>query len=238
MARLRFANHPLSMLRAMSMYRVIPAFCVALGVVFTGCSKQQSFVAAPEPWREIDERQCLAAGVVRETPFINSRSALGGPSVCGAARPFEVSATAGGRISMKPSATLRCPMVPAVEHWTTTVVEPAARRAFGEPVVQFKVAASYGCRPRNGVWGAKLSEHGFANALDVSAFVLASGRTVTVREGWNGRFDERQFLRDVHKGACVTFTTVLGPLADAYHRDHFHFDLARHGRDGTHRVCK
>jgi len=42
----------------------------------------------------------------------------------------------------------------------------------------------------------------------------------------------------VHRGACDSFTTVLGPHADIYHRDHFHMDLARHGRDGTYRVCK
>lgn len=222
----------------MYQYRVVPALCIALGVLFTGCSKRDDFVATQEPWRAQDEQQCLASGVVRESPFVNARSALGGPSVCGAARPFEVAATAGGRISFKPAATLRCPMVPAVEHWVTTVIEPAARRAFGEPITQFKVAGSYGCRPRNGIGGNKLSEHGFANALDISAFVLASGRTVTVREGWNGRFDERQFLRDVHQGACATFTTVLGPKADSFHHDHFHVDLARHGRDGTHRVCK
>jgi hypothetical protein len=34
-----------------------------------------------------------------------------------------------------------------------------------------------------------------------------------------------QFLRRLHKGACETFGTVLGPEANEAHRDHFHFDL-------------
>jgi hypothetical protein len=42
----------------------------------------------------------------------------------------------------------------------------------------------------------------------------------------------------VHGGACSIFTTVLGPNYDANHRDHFHLDLARHGRDGEGRICK
>lgn len=34
-----------------------------------------------------------------------------------------------------------------------------------------------------------------------------------------------KFLRRLHKGACETFGTVLGPEANEAHRDHFHFDL-------------
>jgi hypothetical protein len=49
---------------------------------------------------------------------------------------------------------------------------------------------------------------------------------------------ERTFLRAVHSGGCDIFTTVLGPGYDANHRDHFHLDLARHGRDGEGRICK
>ena len=37
---------------------------------------------------------------------------------------------------------------------------------------------------------------------------------------------EARFLRQLHKGACGTFGTVLGPEANEAHRDHFHFDLA------------
>ena len=36
---------------------------------------------------------------------------------------------------------------------------------------------------------------------------------------------EGQFLRDLHKGACPLFGTVLGPEANDAHREHFHFDL-------------
>ena len=57
--------------------------------------------------------------------------------------------------------------------------------------------------------------------------------------GWWGADErERAFLRAVHQGGCETFSTVLGPQYDSHHRDHFHLDLARRGRDGLDRVCK
>ena len=42
---------------------------------------------------------------------------------------------------------------------------------------------------------------------------------------------EAGFLRRLHKGACGTFGTVLGPEANEAHRDHFHFDLAARRRN-------
>jgi hypothetical protein len=41
---------------------------------------------------------------------------------------------------------------------------------------------------------------------------------------------EAAFLRQLHKGACGVFGTVLGPEANEAHRDHFHFDLAQRRR--------
>jgi hypothetical protein len=129
-------------------------------------------------------------------------------------------------------------MIPSVDRWVAEVVEPAARFHFGSSIAELRVAASYSCRPMNHVSGARLSEHGYANALDVSAFTLADGHTITVRGGWYGDRQERAFLRAVHDGTCRHFTTVLGPNYDANHRDHFHMDLARHGRDGLTNICK
>ncbi len=222
-------------------YRRVQFLVLGVGAVLLlwGCAKNgPTFIAKHEPWRADEETACLSAGVVRETSFLRARAALGGPSVCGAARPFEMSGALGGRVVLRPAAMLRCPMVPQVERWLALDVEEAAKRFLGAPVVELKVAASYSCRPMNHVSGAKLSEHGHANALDVSAFILADGRKVTVKGGWNGAPEERAFLRAVHAGACRNFTTVLGPNADRNHHDHFHMDLARHGRDGLSRICR
>ena len=68
-------------------------------VLLWGCggSGGPNFVAKVEPWRSADERACLSAGAVRQSSFVQARSALGGPSVCGADHPFEMSAAIGGR---------------------------------------------------------------------------------------------------------------------------------------------
>jgi hypothetical protein len=59
-----------------------------------------------------------------------------------------------------------------------------------------------------------------------------------VLKGWKGGEQEQAFLREIHGGACRNFATVLGPGADAFHYDHFHFDLARHGRRGDRSICR
>ena len=87
------------------------------------------------------------------------------------------------------------------------------------------MAASYACRGRNNARGAKMSEHGFGNAIDISAFTLESGRKVSVLADWNGDRDAKKFLRQVRGEACGEFATVLGPGSDAHHRDHIHLDL-------------
>lgn len=215
------------------------AFGILFPVFLSGCGGTgQYFVAKDEPWRATEERACLASGVVRESPFIKTKLSLGGPSVCGAEQPFEMAAADGGRITLNPVAYLRCPMIPQVNSWVVNAVEPAARRVYGTELVELKIAGSYACRPMNHVSGASLSEHGHANALDVSGFVLADGRRVSVKSGWYGDARERAFLRMVHDGACHEFTTVLGPEYDSNHRDHLHVDLARRGSDGLRTVCK
>jgi hypothetical protein len=208
-----------------------------LPLALSACSTAPSFVVRYEPWRAEEERACLASGLVHEVPpFVTVRSSLGDPSACGAIRPFKVAATARGAVVLEPPALVRCPMVHAIEHWSERVVLPAARRHLRAEVVGIRVAGSYSCRPMYSVNGALLSEHGHANALDVSGFVLADGRVVSVRTGWSGAWPERSFLHAVHRASCDVFTTVLGPAYDHLHHDHFHLDLARHTDDG--RICR
>ncbi len=217
-------------------FRVSIILLCVLPLGLWACSSQPNFIAKDEPWRADEERACLASGEVHESAFVTSRASLGGPSVCGAIRPFTVSATGRGAVVLQPPALLRCPMIPALDYWVERVVQPAARQHYRSNVVEITVAGSYSCRAMNHVHGARLSEHGHANAIDVSAFVLANGTKVAVKSGWWGGLTERNFLRTVHSGSCAVFTTVLGPAYDTNHRDHFHLDLAKHNAEG--RICK
>ena len=93
----------------------------------------------------------------------------------------------------------------------------------------------------NGQAGGKISEHAFGNALDIAGFRLADGRRITVVHDWTrGEAQDQAFLRDVHAGACTSFTTVLGPGYNAFHYNHIHVDLAMHGGGsrGLRHICK
>jgi hypothetical protein len=135
--------------------------------------------------------------------------------------------TALGPVAVRPTATLACPIVSALDRWLAESVQPAAQRWFGARVVEIKQISAYSCRGMNGNSNAHISEHAFGNALDIAAFTLADGRRVSVKDGWHGMPEEQGFLRDVQAAACQQFTTVLAPGSNAYHYDHIHVDLMR-----------
>jgi Extensin-like protein C-terminus len=137
------------------------------------------------------------------------------------------SVAAFGPVAMKPAATLACPIVSALDRWLADSVQPAAQRWFGARVVEIKQISAYSCRGMNGNSRAHISEHAFGNALDIAAFTLADGRTVTVKNGWKGMPEEQGFLRDIQAAACQQFNTVLAPGSNVYHYDHIHVDLMR-----------
>lgn len=137
------------------------------------------------------------------------------------------SVTAVGPVAIKPTATLACPIVSELDRWLADTVQPSAMRWFGARVAEIKQISAYSCRGMNGNSHAHISEHAFGNALDISAFVLADGRRITVKDGWRGMPEEQGFLRDVQSGACAHFTTVLAPGSNVYHYDHIHVDLMR-----------
>jgi hypothetical protein len=137
-----------------------------------------------------------------------------------------------GSISFSQPATMNCGMADPLKDWLEDQVQPLAQESFGESVVSIDVAAAYACRPRNNKSGARMSEHGFGNAIDIAAFTLESGRKITVEDGWRGGRDERRFLHGIHDAACGAFRTVLGPDADRHHHDHLHLDL-QNRRNGS-----
>ena len=146
------------------------------------------------------------------------------------------SVSAFGQVSIKPPATLACPIVLALDRWLTDSVQPAAMRWFGVRVVEIRQISAYSCRGMNGNPHAHISEHAFGNALDIAAFTLADGRRITVKGGWRGLPEEQGFLRDVQGAACQQFNTVLAPGSNSHHEDHIHVDLMR--RSSRRTICQ
>jgi hypothetical protein len=239
---------------------------------------------------------------------------------CGVPAPVELKSVGGAdKVEFRPAVPLNCRMVVALHKWVQQGLQPAAREMLGSPITRIS-SGTYSCRNRYGLANAAISEHAFANAIDISSFTTADGQTVNVLRHWGAterdieaqrvaeakakaaakvaatspkvkvavlpkdpegrvlpplpRVDQRevqraiqtaqmklgaksppppsaaskakavvpsgpppvqqpepplqeQFLHRLHKSACGTFQTVLGPEANDAHRDHFHLDLAQ-----------
>ena len=95
----------------------------------------------------------------------------------------------------------------------------------GGGVARIETVAGYACRTRNSQRGARLSEHALGRAVDVAGFRFLNGEVLSVLQDWSRGSDGR-ILDALWRSACGPFTTVLGPNADRFHRDHFHLDVA------------
>jgi hypothetical protein len=216
-----------------------PAAAAAVLLLLAGCS---NYEASRPAWRAQAENACIADNLVRVSDYVKPAPEINGPGICGLTRPFKVSALLDGAVTFNGNYILDCPMIAALNDWVQNVVQPEAQARFNERVVEIESFGTYSCRGINGEWGARLSEHAFGNAIDVSGFQLADGRKIMVVHDWYEGADPQAqaFLHDIHAGACGYFTTVLGPGYNIFHYNHFHLDLAMHGNTSTgpRRVCR
>ena len=200
---------------------------LCLSLIISACvgpPKGRSADTKPRPAVVVtngETRQCLGAldhiGA-RYTP-VPDQNFGSGCSVTGSVQLLGVG------IPITNVTAIRCPLARALAEWTRETLQPAARDQLGSRVVKIESMGAYSCRNIIGGRGTGRSEHATANAVDIGAFVLADGRRVSIRQGWNGSDDERAFLRDVRAAACKRFQTVLSPDYNAAHYDHLHFDL-------------
>lgn len=160
--------------------------------------------------------------------------AIKGPGGCGGedlVRLEAVVLSPTQRVTLKPAATLRCTMAAAVADWVRADMAPMAV-SLGTTITELDNFDSFECRGRNRVKGAKLSEHGLANALDVRGMTFANGSTLSLTD----RAVSRETRERVLASVCTRFTTVLGPGSDWYHEDHIHLDLAQ--RRNNYKLCQ
>lgn len=152
---------------------------------------------------------------------------------CGAAKPLKLTALADD-LALTPPATLVCEAAEALARWATEA-QVAAERGLGRPLKGLAIGTSYECRGQNHDPDAKLSEHSFANAVDVMSFSFADRPAISVLAAPEGS-PEATFLTAVRSRACGFFRTVLGPGSDAAHANHLHLDERE--RTGGHRLCQ
>ena len=160
--------------------------------------------------------------------------AIKGPGACGGDDLVRLEAVViadNQKVPVKPAAILRCTMATAIADWVRTDMTPLAA-SLGTRLAELDNFDSFECRGRNRVKGARLSEHGLANALDVRGLKLANGNTISLTDRNVARETREKVLHSV----CARFMTVLGPGSDWYHEDHIHLDLAE--RRNNYKICQ
>jgi hypothetical protein len=198
-------------------------------------------VAPPEPLEGCAERLRRAGIMFRaaQLPIVKAPSRRGGrqgPVACGAE---QVVTYLGGpaKIRYKNPPLLTCRLALALSRFEQLAQEQAAEQ-LGQRIARLEHLGTYSCRKM--VRFDFVSEHSYANALDIRALVLTNGRRLTVEKDFGAleapaRTREAELLRSLARRAYDErlFSTVLTPYWDSLHRDHFHLDLARYRVDGT-----
>jgi hypothetical protein len=143
-----------------------------------------------------------------------------------------------GAIAYSSPPLLTCAMAAALASFEK-VVQEEAKAIFKAPIARIEHLGTYSCRemPAYPGW---VSEHSYANAIDIARFALADGRTIDVVRDFDVGDDEPKkaggrFLRTISRRANDedVFSHVLTPFFDAIHKNHFHLDLSRYRDDGT-----
>ncbi|MEW4466227.1 extensin family protein [Parasphingorhabdus sp. JC815] len=207
-------------------HRFLPIVVLSLSLGACGIpdsKRPADRVTAVKP--SVETKQCFAdlqhAGV-RFSPLPNKYFS-GGCSQIGTVKMMD----AGRRTGITNIGPVRCELANKFAAWTEYAVKRAARQYLGSELIRIETMGSYSCR--NIAGSNRRSEHSKANAIDVSAFVLADGRRITVTGNWRDGGRGEQFLKVIHKSACRRFGTVLGPDYNADHYNHFHFDMSGNG---------
>lgn len=200
-------------------------------------------IVAPPPAVTGCHEALEAAGVEFTASRIPVHKNKSGSFMCGAEQVVRYG-RGPGKIRWRGRPKMTCGMAMALARFEQAIQEEA-KAHLGAKVAKVVHMGTYNCREM-AAYPGWVSEHSYANALDIKTFVLTNGREISVRHGWKGRSSggakarrraqaEAAFLRAVAQRAFSddNFSVVLTPEFDAAHRSHFHLDLARYRVDGT-----
>jgi hypothetical protein len=181
-----------------------------------------------------DAVSACRARISGRTAVIAPLPDLAGPGDCGATDVVRLEAVIQpdkSQLPVTPPATMRCEMAEAVADWVREDLMPALAPQ-GIVARSLDNYASYDCRGRNRQAGARISQHGLANAIDIRGVTSPNGRLTDFTD----RSLDRGLRETIRKSMCERFTTVLGPGSDGFHETHIHIDLTL--RRGGYRICQ
>lgn len=104
---------------------------------------------------------------------------------CGTPAPVKLSAIGNGsQVTFEPPITVNCRVIAAMADWLKSDLQPLAKKHLGGSIAVVETMSSYSCRTAYGRVASRLSEHSFANAIDIRGFETTNGKKVRLLEDW------------------------------------------------------
>ena len=172
--------------------------------------------------------QCLIELAKRDVSF-KAQSSFSNDKGCSVQYAVRLSRVGNVKLNNAPLLTFR--MATQLAKFEVDYLQPVAQSILGSKIKRIKHIGTYSCRSMR-QYGNVLSQHAFANAIDVSAFVTEDGRTISVEKDWKGKQEKTKFLKQVSRSACKSFRVSVSPDGEANHFNHFHWDT------GLYRSCR
>jgi hypothetical protein len=206
--------------------------------------KQQSQLRAQRdqlPANDASNQGCLAHLQALDIRFDRPAMAVTNSLGCLIQEPVRLHAIPArsrvvGSIRLPEGPTVSCAFAERFSDWLGNLVSPLIAGRLNAEIKAVHTGAGFECRNRNGLPTGKLSEHALGTAIDIASFELSNGTSILIKS--NEDDETQQTLRIVRTAACGWFTTVLGPGSDAFHVDHLHLDILRHGMSDRYRICQ
>ncbi len=148
---------------------------------------RKSEATKPDVWPagEIEAAQARCAAILKSIDAVAVPQPPIKEGKCGAPAPIRlISLGTKERVTFEPAALVNCEMAGALNEWISKGLQPLARKHLGARIAKVEVIGDYSCRASTGRVGHRLSEHAFADALDIGGFVTEQGHAVRVLNEW------------------------------------------------------
>ncbi|HAU5638627.1 extensin family protein [Citrobacter amalonaticus] len=133
-----------------------------------------------------------------------------------------------GVVKLSSSFLASCPLALRSALYVGQQAAPLTERLMMSQLTRIEHLGSYACRNIYHRPDARRSEHASAQALDISGYILADGRHVTVLRGWKQE-ESAMWLRALLSANCQYYGNGLGPDYNAAHANHFHLGIRGFG---------
>jgi hypothetical protein len=188
-----------------------------------------------------DDEGCLARLRAAGVEFDITTMPVGAKAACTIEIPVRLKsvtarAQAPTEVRLPEEPIISCEFAERLTAWLGQLVVPVIAGRMSASLRAVRTGPGYECRNRNGAPTGKLSAHAMGKAIDISAFELSNGKSISIKP--QGDDAMRSAVDSIRTAACGWFTTVLGPGSDAAHADHLHVDLLLHGTSDRYRICQ